>query len=138
VPRNPLTDQTLNDDSKLSREIRWGFRLFTNTPGEASQFAPGSGSCNNCHLNAGQRERALPLVGVAGMFPEYNRRAGRLISLGDRIVDCFLRSENATGRLTLENDGQIPADAVDSLPSPTSKEVLALSAYIAWLAGGSE
>ena len=87
-PRNPLTDATL-DDSRLSKEIRWGYRIFTNTPQEAPQFAPGRGSCNNCHLNAGQREKALPLVGVAGLFPEYNRRAGRLISLGDRIVDCF-------------------------------------------------
>jgi cytochrome c len=31
--------------------------------------------------------KALPLVNVAGLFPEYNRRAGRLISLGDRVVD---------------------------------------------------
>jgi thiosulfate dehydrogenase len=136
VPRNPLTDPAL-DDSKLSKEIRWGFRIFTNTPGEAGQFAPGRGSCNNCHLNAGQRERALPLVGVAGMFPEYNRRAGRLITLGDRIVDCFLRSQNATGRLLLEADGHLPAEAADELPSPTSKEVLALGAYITWLANGT-
>jgi thiosulfate dehydrogenase len=135
-PRNPLTDTTL-DDSKLSQEVRWGYRIFTNTPGFASQFAPGGGSCNNCHLNGGQREKALPLVGVAGMFPEYNRRAGRLISLGDRVVDCFLRSQNATGRLTIENDGHLPAAAAETLPSPTSKEVLAVSAYLAWLSNGS-
>src|SRR5215471_18030683 len=92
-PKNPLTDLTL-DDSKLSKEIKWGFKIFTNTPAEAQQFAPGKMSCNNCHLNGGQRERSLPLVGVAGAFPEYNRRSGRLYSLGDRIVDCFLRSEN--------------------------------------------
>ena len=59
-------------------------------------------SCANCHLNAGQRERALPLVGITGMFPEYNNRAARLISLQDRVVDCFLRSENGTGRGTDE------------------------------------
>jgi thiosulfate dehydrogenase len=125
-PKNPLTDSTL-DDSKLSKEIRWGFRIFTNTPAEAGRFAPGRGSCNNCHLNAGQREKALPLVNVAGLFPEYNKRAGRLISLGDRIVDCFLRSENATA-----GTGQ------DRTPSPTSKEVLAVSAYLTWLSRGAE
>jgi thiosulfate dehydrogenase len=74
-------------------------------------------------LNAGQREKALPLVAVAGLFPEYNRRAGRLITLADRVVDCFLRSENGTGR-------------GDELASPTSPEVLAVSAYLAWLARG--
>jgi thiosulfate dehydrogenase len=136
VPRNPLTDPAL-DDSHLSKEIRWGYKIFTNTPAEASQFAPGRGSCNNCHLNAGQREKALPLVGVAGLFPEYNRRAGRLISLGDRIVDCFLRSQNATGRVTIEDDDHVPSKTTAQLPSPTSKEVLAVSAYLSWLSNGS-
>jgi thiosulfate dehydrogenase len=136
IPRNPLADPTL-DQSKLSDEIRWGYKLFMNTPEEARRFVPGSVSCNNCHLNAGQRERAMPLVAISGAFPEYNRRAGRLISLGDRIVDCFLRSENATGRLELDEDGQ-PVLNADILPTPTSREVLALSAFLAWLSRGSE
>jgi thiosulfate dehydrogenase len=54
-PRNPLTDKTL-DNSKLSEEIRRGFKLFTNTPVEAPRLAPGGMSCTNCHMNAGQRE----------------------------------------------------------------------------------
>jgi thiosulfate dehydrogenase len=127
IPANPLTDKTL-DKSKLSEEIRRGFKLFTNTPGEAPRFAPGGMSCTNCHMNGGQRERSMPLVDVAGMFPEYNRRSGRLYSLGDRITDCFLRSENATG-------GQL---AADQLPTPSSSEVLAISAYLTWLARGAE
>jgi thiosulfate dehydrogenase len=124
VPSNPLTDNSL-DDSKLSKEIKSGYRLFTNTPVEAKRLVPGKMACNNCHLNAGQRNRALPLVGIAGQFPEYNRRAGRLITLADRIVDCFLRSENATGR---GEEGEPP--------SPTDREVLALQAYITWLSRG--
>lgn len=127
-PKNPLTEPTL-DESRLSDEIRWGFRIFTNTPVEAPRFAPSKMSCNNCHLNGGQREKSLPLVDVAGMFPEYNRRAGRLFSLGDRIVDCFLRSQNATGRAGADNNSE--------LPSHTSKEVLAVSAYLTWLSRGS-
>jgi hypothetical protein len=39
VPSNPLTDTTL-DDSRLSKEIKWGYRIFTNTPGEASRLTP--------------------------------------------------------------------------------------------------
>ena len=58
------------------------------------------------------------------MFPEYNNRAARLISLPDRVVDCFLRSENATGRGT------------DELPTASSKEVLAVTAYLTWLGRG--
>src|SRR4030095_1829325 len=66
-PKNPLKDSSL-DDSRLSNDIRWGFRLFTNTPVESPQFVPGKISCSNCHLNGGQRERALPLFGVDGRF----------------------------------------------------------------------
>ena len=124
-PKNPLTDPAL-DDSRLSEDIRWGFRIFTNTPQEAPRFTPGKVTCNNCHLNGGQRERSLPLVGIAGMFPEYNRRSGRLYTLADRVVDCFLRSQNATSAKEKEP------------PTTTSKEVLALSAYITWLASGYE
>jgi thiosulfate dehydrogenase len=150
VPQNPLTDASL-DDSKLSKDIRWGYKLFTNTPQEAKAFTPSRMSCANCHLNAGQRERSLPLVAVAGMFPEYNRRSGRLYSLNDRIVDCFWRSENATGVLARDSglaprgshDGpgsSSPESRVPSpelVPTPTSKEVLAIAAYITWLARGT-
>jgi thiosulfate dehydrogenase len=123
IPHDPLQDPSLTDP-KLGDQIRWGYRIFTDTPREAPRFTGGGVSCANCHLNAGQRERALPVVGVAGMFPEYNNRAARLITLADRVVDCFLRSENATGR------------DPDALPSPTSKEVLAVSAYLVWLSRG--
>ena len=136
-PQNPLTDKTL-DQSKLSKEIQWGYRLFTNTPAEAERFIPGEVSCNNCHLNGGQRERAMPLVGVPGMFPEYNRRAGRLISLNDRIVDCFLRSENATGKLPSGSSEGDTAITPDSLPNATSREVMAIAAYLTWLSKGSQ
>jgi thiosulfate dehydrogenase len=125
-PKNPLTDPSL-DDSRLSSDIKWGFRIFTNTGREAPQFSPGRMSCNNCHLNGGQRERSMPLVGLVGMFPEYNRRSGRLFSLNDRIVDCFLRSQNATAA---QSEGE------QQLPQQTSKEVLAVAAYLTWLSKG--
>src|SRR5262249_13535725 len=132
VPQNPLADQS-RATSRLSKDIRWGYKLFTDTPHEARQYAPGKMTCANCHLNAGQRERSLPLVSLAGMFPEYNRRSGRLYSLNDRIVDCFWRSENATGSV----EGLSKEAAVEMLPSPTSKAVLAIAAYITWLARGA-
>jgi len=150
VPLNPLEDKSVGN-SPLGEQIRWGYRVFTNTPGEAARFTGGKVSCANCHLNVGQRERALPLVGIAGMFPEYNNRAARLISLADRVVDCFLRSENGTGRLPAApadseslGDGGRPAGEARAsneswpagLPSPASKEVLAVSAYIVWLSRG--
>jgi len=115
VPHDPSKDPSLSDQ-RLGEQIKWGYRIFTNTPQEAPTLTGGKVSCANCHLNAGQRDRALPLVGVAGMFPEYNNRAARLISLPDRIVDCFMRSEN----------GAVHDPAQHATTS--SKEVLAVAA----------
>ncbi len=123
IPQDPTKDSSLTDP-KLGDQIKWGYRIFVDTPHEAPRLTGGDVACVNCHLNAGQRERALPLVGISGMFPEYNNRAARLISLQDRVVDCFLRSENATGHGT------------DDLPSTGSKEVLAVTAYLSWLSRG--
>ena len=136
-PNNPLTDPTLGN-SRTADNIRWGFRIFTDTPGEAPNFSGGGMSCNNCHLNGGQRELSLPLVGVAAMFPEYNRRAGRMFSLEDRIVGCFYRSQNATGPIEPGVDTPTDAHLGIVLPTPESEEVLALSAYLRWLSRGFE
>jgi thiosulfate dehydrogenase len=118
IPADPTADPSL-DGGRDAGTIRLGFRLFMNTPAETSRFVHNALSCNNCHLNAGQREKALPLVGVAAAFPEYNKRAGRTFTLEDRIVGCFMRSENAA--------------AETIIPSPKSEEVVALAAYLTWL-----
>jgi len=134
VPLDPQTDPRL-DDSDQADLIRKGFRLFTNTPGEASRFTHSRIACNNCHLNGGQRELALPLVGVAAMFPEYNRRAGRDFTLEDRIIGCFYRSQNGTGLIASPAE---EANYRDQLPRPDSGEVQALAAYLRWLSIGYE
>ena len=127
VPKNPMRD-SLMMEKRLADQIRYGFRLFTDTPNE-SRLATNKLSCSNCHLNAGQREQAMPLIGIASAFPEYNKRAGRLISLEDRIVECFKRSVDAAGTRTNEI-GSSPA------PATNSTEVLAISAYLTWLSKG--
>ncbi len=120
IPANPLTDPSL-EESPRGKAIRLGYRIFTNTPQEAPGYTHANVSCSNCHLNAGQRERALPLVGVSAMYPEMNRRAGRMFTIEDRIIDCFKRSENGTG-----NPDQ-------ALPVPEARDVQAVKAYLDWL-----
>ena len=66
--------------------MRLGYQIFTNTPRFAKKYAAAALSCGNCHLNAGQKEGALPLVGIAAVLPEYNKRAGRPFTLEDRVV----------------------------------------------------
>jgi thiosulfate dehydrogenase len=125
IPQSPFNDRLIAG-SPIADQVRRGYDIFTDTPNKAARFTQSAMSCSNCHLNSGQRERALPIVGVAGLFPEYNKRAARLISLGDRIVDCFLRSENGANA------------AAVNLPAPNADEVLAVSAYITWLSRGYE
>jgi len=73
-------------DAKASEEVRRGYRIFENTPKYAPQYTEARLSCTNCHLNAGQKDGAMPLIGIATAFPEYNRRSGRMFTLEDRVV----------------------------------------------------
>jgi thiosulfate dehydrogenase len=98
--------------------IKLGYNIIVNTPQYAPQYVSSGMSCSNCHLNAGQRDKAFPLVGIAAVFPEYSSRDQRLISLEDRIRGCFARSQN----------GQAPPYE--------SQELLAVAAYITWISAG--
>ncbi|GAC1557363.1 MAG: c-type cytochrome [Herpetosiphon sp.] len=117
VPKDPAKDP-LPSDPHLADSVKLGANIFSHTSQYAGQFVGNSLSCTNCHINGGQKEGALPLVGVAAQFPEFSGRNGRLISLEDRIQSCFLRSENGTA------------------PPYDSKELLAVAAYITWLSDG--
>lgn len=126
----------LPENAKLAEQIKLGYRIFMDTPKHAPQYSGNDLSCTNCHLNGGQKERALPLVGVASLFPEYNKRAGRPISLEERVVGCFLRSMNGANAEGARRAGRHENAPAEVAPSPRSPEVLALSAYIAWLSEG--
>ncbi len=75
-------------------------------------------TCAACHIAGGTQARGGSFVGVYARFPQWNRRAHRVITLQDRIAECFLYSMN----------GRAPAYA--------SKEMVAIVAYIAWLSRG--
>ena len=126
LPRNPFRE-SVPSDSHLAGQIRAGFEIFMDTPGHARRLAGNSMSCNNCHPNGGQKELFAPMVGIAGCYPEYNKRSGRLFSLEDRIVECFMRSINASAVVNSRNR-----------LSTSSPEVLAVAAYLAWLSSGLE
>src|SRR6185503_20168313 len=95
----------------------------------AGRFVGNSLTCGNCHLNAGQREDALPLTGSPNSYPQYNTRAGREISIAERITECFLRSENALGKLIHSSDSDRTSMVSFIINSP---EVEAVSAYLIW------
>jgi thiosulfate dehydrogenase len=74
--------------------IRLGERIFNDTPIYAAEHTGADISCDSCHAGHGTQPFASPMVGVPATFPQYNARAGHVISLKDRIQECFVRSEN--------------------------------------------
>ncbi len=117
TPRNPDTDP-LPTDQQLADMVRRGRDIFVQTGANAGAYVGNALSCTSCHIDGGQKEGALPLVGIAAQFPAYSARDGRLISLEDRIRSCFQRSEAGTA------------------PGYDSPELLAVAAYLTWLSDG--
>ena len=117
LPRDPL-EEGIHPDPYTAEQIRLGYLISRDPQTYAPEFVGNQMSCSNCHLNGGQREKALPLVGVAGTFPQYLPRDDKLVSLQARIGGCFRRSMNGTA------------------PPNDHPAMLALEAYINWLSQG--
>ena len=116
-------DSAQLDDSEVNKMIKHGFELFQNTP---KYIGPDNGnpdnvysgnrlSCNNCHLLAGTKPYAAPLIGVINRFPQYRGRENKIGTIEERINGCFERS--MSGKV-------MPAE---------SEEMTALVSYLKWL-----
>ena len=77
-------------------------------------------NCTSCHLNAGTVADGSPYVGVSAFFPSYAPRAGRQITIEDRINGCFLRSMNGKPL------------------APDSADMKAMVAYFDWMKGATK
>lgn len=73
-----------------------GMRLNLETKSLLPQQVGNTLNCTSCHLNAGTVADGSPYVGISAFFPSYAPRAGRMITLEDRINGCFRRSMNGT------------------------------------------
>ena len=78
---------------QLARE---GRAIFDHTPEVASRYIGNALSCTNCHLGAGKTAFTAPLWGAAGMYPRFQKKAGRVVTLSQRIQECFIFSEHGT------------------------------------------
>jgi len=92
---------TLPDDD-AGRVVRYGRDLLQHTSALIGpdakdpplRYAIAGLECSNCHLDAGTQRYSLPLVGIAGLYPSFSARLGRVESLAERINDCMQRSMN--------------------------------------------
>lgn len=103
----PTNFELAAKNPKMAESIQLGAEIFYQTPKFASNYVGNGLSCNSCHFQGGTQQGMLGLVGVALKYPEFDPRAGRLVTLQERLQSCFLRSLNgkapAEGSAILQN-----------------------------------
>lgn len=97
----PRLANMLNE--KNAEQLVYGARLNIETRDLLPKNVGNALNCASCHLNAGTVADGSPYIGISAFFPGYAPRAGRTITLQDRINGCFLRSMNGKP-LPLDSD----------------------------------
>lgn len=98
-----------------AQEILYGKRLLDETHRLLPDNVGDEINCNSCHLHGGKLPNGAPYINSSHNYPSYNPRAGKVVTLADRINGCFRRSMNGKPL------------AVDS------PEMKAMLAYMDWL-----
>jgi thiosulfate dehydrogenase len=99
--------------------VRQGYDIFKDTPKYAPRYAGNGLSCGSCHLDNGRKPNAIPMWGAAGLYPKYEPRVHQVITLSQRVQQCFVSSLHGY------------------VPPRDSETLLALESYISWLATGA-
>lgn len=98
-----------------SSQLVRGMRLHLETKALLPNNVGNSLNCTSCHLNSGTVAEGSPFVGVSAFFPSYAPRAGKVITLEERINGCFKRSMHGK---------PLPLDSAD---------MKAMVAYFDWM-----
>ncbi|MDP2701051.1 MAG: c-type cytochrome [Candidatus Rokubacteria bacterium] len=78
----------------LGEAIRYGEKVATQTSSYAKANVGAGLDCTSSHIKGARAPNASNWVGLWGVYPEYDPRSGRVITLADRINECFRRSMN--------------------------------------------
>ena len=89
---------TAPSDSEIPHDafgaaVRRGLALLTATRDSLPSHVGNALRCTSCHLDAGRRATGS-WVGSFARYPQYNSRAGQVISIEDRVNGCFRRRMN--------------------------------------------
>ena len=112
--KKPLPPGPLGEMIKLGEELV----QKTATHPLSRPFVGNALSCTSCHLKNGTDPRAASFIDIATAYPAWSPREKRVITLEDRILNCFMRSCHGTR------------------PPLGSKVSVAIAAYITWLSDG--
>jgi thiosulfate dehydrogenase len=115
----PLYDPRALPTGPLGDSIAYGYAIMVKTHHLMKPYVRADLTCADCHVAAGTKPRGGSFIGTYARFPQWNKRAHRVIALQDRIAECFLYSMNGKA------------------PAYNSKAMIAIVAYIAWLSRGT-
>ncbi len=114
-PAQALYDPHALPSGPVGESIKLGHDIIEDTHRYLPHNAVADMSCAACHVGVGTVKRGGSFVGVYVRFPQWNKRAQRVIMLQDRIAECFLYSMNGTP------------------PAYNSKAMIAMASYMAYL-----
>lgn len=92
APAVSAGDSTVFPTGPEGVEARRGFAILVATRDSMPGYVGAGLRCVSCHLDNGRRANAIPLTGVYARYPSYNPRDNRVISIQDRVNNCFRRS----------------------------------------------
>ena len=115
----PAVGHTL-PPAELGEMVKLGRELVeqTNVHPLTKPYVGNDLRCSSCHLHAGTDPKVATFIGVASAYPLYSTRHKAVITLEERVGDCFMRSLNGIR------------------PPLGSKPSVAISTYITWLSTG--
>ncbi|MFO0700822.1 MAG: c-type cytochrome [Nitrospira sp.] len=111
---SPPSPETIPGDLR-GEQIRLGYKMIVDTQEYGKRYVGNALTCTNCHLDGGLNPNSASFIGISRLYPQYLERAGRQLTLADRINECFERSMNGK---------PLPPDSV---------KLTAIVAYIEWL-----
>ncbi|QDV11781.1 Cytochrome c [Rosistilla oblonga] len=102
---------------ELGRVIKLGREIVLNTSEHplSKPYVGNALNCTSCHLDGGEHPQAASFLGIATAYPAWSPREQRVVTLQDRSLNCFMRSQNGTR------------------PPLGSEVSVAITAYITWL-----
>jgi len=106
---------------ELGRVVKLGEEIVKDTGRHplSKPFVANALTCQSCHLDAGTDPRAGSFLRAATAYPAWSPREKRVITLEDRVLNCFMRSMNG-------------------VRPPNGSEVsVAVTTYVTWLSSGA-
>jgi thiosulfate dehydrogenase len=96
MAQEPVSKEQVDD--KLAEVVKLGEAIVENTTTHpmSKGYVGNALNCTSCHLDNGRHEKAGTFLGTATAYPAWSPRENRVITLEDRVLNCFMRSCNGT------------------------------------------